>query len=97
MELGGPNKFFRVKLVVKLPKVAVRVYEPTVLLAVNVAEAVPEALVAILIVLVPPVNVPLAPAVGAVNVTLSPLIGLLKASLTITTKGAANAVLIGAV
>jgi hypothetical protein len=61
-------------------------------LAVNVAEvATPEAFV--VAVLTPPANVPLAPDAGGVNVTTTPLTGLFPASVTVATKGAANAVL----
>jgi hypothetical protein len=45
-------------------------------LAVNVVEvATPLAFVVAVSVFVPPVNVPLAPVVGAVNVTTTPLVG----------------------
>jgi hypothetical protein len=42
----------------------------------------------------PPVNVPPAPLPGGVNVTTTPPTGLFPASVTVATKGAANAVLI---
>jgi hypothetical protein len=45
---------------------------------------------------VPLANVPLAPLAGAANVTTTPLTGLLLASVTVATRGAANAALIGA-
>jgi hypothetical protein len=62
-------------------------------LAVKTADvATPLALV--VAVLIPPANVPLAPLAGGVNVTTTPLTGLLPASVTVATKGAANAVLI---
>lgn len=65
------------------------------MLAVNVAEvATPRALV--VAVFTPPANVPLAPLAGAVKVTTTPLTGLLPASVTVTTKGAAKAVLMAA-
>src|SRR6266849_2388679 len=68
---------------------------PAVAFAVNVAEvATPLALV--VAVFTPPAKVPLAPLPGAVNVTNTPLTGLFPASVTVATKGAANAVLIAA-
>jgi hypothetical protein len=48
------------------------------------------------VVLTPPVNVPLAPLGGAVNITATPLIGLPFASVTVTSKGIANAVSVAA-
>jgi hypothetical protein len=66
---------------------------PAVEFAVKVAEvAIPLALV--VAVFTPPPNVPLAPLAGAVKVTNTPLTGLFPASVTVATKGAANAVLI---
>jgi hypothetical protein len=66
---------------------------PAVAFAVNVADvATPLALV--VAVFTPPANVPLAPLAGGVNVTTTPLTGLLPASVTVATRGAANAVLI---
>jgi hypothetical protein len=59
-------------------------------LAVNVAE-VATPLAFVVAVFTPPANVPLAPLVGAANVTVTPLTGLLPASVTVATKGAANA------
>jgi NADH:ubiquinone oxidoreductase subunit K len=68
---------------------------PAVALAVKTAEvATPLALV--VAVFTPPAKVPLAPAPGGVKVTSTPLTGLFPASVTVATKGAANAVLIGA-
>ena len=65
---------------------------PAVLFAVNAFEvATPLAFV---VAVLPPVNVPLAPLAGGVNVTTTPLTGLPPLSVTVTTKGAANAVLI---
>jgi hypothetical protein len=66
---------------------------PTVAFAVNVAE-VATPLAFVVPVFTPPANVPLAPLVGAVNVTSTPLTGLFPASVTVATKGAANAVAI---
>ena len=74
---------------------AVTVYPPAVALAVNVADvATPLALV--VAVFTPPAKVPLAPLAGALKVTVTPLTGLLPASFTVATRGAANAVLMGA-
>ena len=56
--------------------------------------AIPLALV--VAVFTPPAKVPLAPAAGGVNVTSTPLTGLFPASVTVATRGAANAVLITA-
>jgi hypothetical protein len=64
-------------------------------LAVNTAEvATPELLVTAVV--TPPANVPLAPLAGAANVTVTPPTGLPPESRTVATRGAANAVLIGA-
>ena len=65
-------------------------------LAVNGADATPEALVAIVIVAVPLLNVPLAPDPGAVNVTLKPGTGLLAASFTVTAGALPKAALMAA-
>jgi hypothetical protein len=65
-----------------------------VLLAVNGAEATPDALVATVIVAVLLLNTPDAPLPGAVNVTFTPATGLLPASFTVTASALANAVLI---
>jgi hypothetical protein len=62
-------------------------------LAVNTAD-VATPLAFVVAVFTPPANVPLAPAAGGVNVTTTPLTGLFPASVTVATKGAANAVLI---
>jgi hypothetical protein len=61
---------------------------------VNGADAIPDAFVATVIVAVLLLNVPDAPDPGAVNVTFTPLTGLLPASVTVTAKAFANAVLI---
>jgi hypothetical protein len=61
---------------------------------VNAADATPDAFVAAMIVAVPLLKVPEAPAPGAVNVTFTPLTGLLPASFTVTANGFVNAVLI---
>jgi hypothetical protein len=63
-------------------------------LAVNVAEvAVPVASVVAVAIALPPVNVPLAPLLGAVNVTTTPVRALPPLSFTMAFK-AAKAVLI---
>ena len=62
-------------------------------MAVNGAEATPEALVATTIVAVALLNVPEAPAPGAVNVTFTPETGLLPESRTVTARALAKAVL----
>ena len=73
--------------------VAVTVYEPTVPLAVNVGDvATPLLLVVACTVVDPPVNVPLAPMVGAVNVTTTPLVGF-PFVVTVALRGEANEVL----
>ena len=61
-------------------------------MAVNGADAIPDALVATVIVAVPLLNVPVAPEPGAVNATFTPDVGLLPASLTVTANALANAV-----
>ncbi len=63
-------------------------------LAVKGALAIPDALVATVIVVVLFKNKPEAPAPGAVKVTLTPATGLLPASRTVTASALANAVLI---
>jgi len=64
-------------------------------LAVNTAE-VATPLAFVVAVLSPPANAPLAPLAGGVNVTTTPLTGLFPESVTVATRGAANAVLIAA-
>ena len=64
-------------------------------LAVNGAEATPDALVATTIVAVLLLNIPEAPAAGAVKVTFTPDTGLLPASFTVTASAFENAELIG--
>jgi len=63
-----------------------------VALAVNGADATPDAFVGTVMVAVALENTPLAPAPGAVNVTLTPETGLLPASFTVTASGFENAV-----
>jgi hypothetical protein len=58
--------------------VAITVYDPAVVFAVNAGEvATPLELVVAVAVFVAPANVPLAPVAGAANVTAAPLTGLL--------------------
>jgi hypothetical protein len=66
---------------------------PAVAFAVNVAD-VATPLAFVVAVFTPPANVPLAPLAGGVNVTTTPLTGLFPESVTVATRGAANAVLI---
>jgi hypothetical protein len=61
---------------------------------VNAADAIPDAFVATVIVVVLLLNTPDAPDPGAVNVTFTPLTTLPPASFTVTASGFANAVLI---
>ena len=63
-------------------------------MAVNGADAIPEALVATVIVAVLLLNVPEAPELGAVKVTFAPDTGLLPMSFTVTASAFANAMLI---
>ena len=66
-------------------------------LAVNVgAVATPDAFVVAVAVLAPPVNVPLAPVLGAANVTITPLTGLPPASFAVACSAVAKAALITA-
>jgi hypothetical protein len=92
---GGAVRFVNEKFAEVAPvALATTLYgPPTVAFAVNVAE-VATPLAFVVAVFTPPANVPLAPLVGAVNVTNTPLTGLFPASVTVATKGAANAVLI---
>jgi hypothetical protein len=79
--------------VVKPAAAAVTVYgPPAVALAVNAADATPEAFVATVIVAVLLLNVPDAPEPGAVNVTFTPDVGL-PPVVTVTAKAFAKAVL----
>jgi hypothetical protein len=93
-----PAWFVNAKLAVTPFTVAVTEYEPAVLLAVNVgAVATPCVVLVAVTVVSPPVNVPLAPLVGAVNVTTAPLTGLLPASVIVACSGVAKPVLMVAV
>jgi hypothetical protein len=67
---------------------------PAVALAVNGADATPDALVAIVIVLVALLKVPDEPKAGAVKVTFTPGTTLLPESRTVTARAFGNAVLI---
>jgi len=62
-------------------------------LAVNGAEAIPDAFVATIMVAVLLLNTPDAPDPGAVKVTFTPATGLLPASFTVTANAFAKAVL----
>jgi hypothetical protein len=64
-----------------------------VALAVNVAE-VATPMPFVVAVFTPPAKVPLAPEAGGVKVTITPLTGLFPESVTVATRGAANAALI---
>jgi hypothetical protein len=86
-----PDVFVRLYVAVPVPGVvAVTLYEPAVLFAVNTA-AVATPLVFVVAVFTPPANVPLAPDPGAVNVTTTPPTGLPKASVTVASRFVANA------
>ena len=96
---GAPGVFVRVKVADALPAVAVTVYEPILLFAVNVpAPAMPDPLVAIWIVLVELENVPLCPLlpVLAVKVTVYEGMATELASFTVTDRPVANPVSIAA-
>jgi hypothetical protein len=93
---GAPAVFVSEKFTVVNPvATAVTVYgPPAVAFAVNDADAIPDAFVAIVIVPVLLLKTPEAPEPGAVKVTFTPLTGLLPASFTVTAKAFANGVLI---
>ena len=94
IDAAGPDVFVRLKFAVAIAPatLAVTVSAPSVPLAVKVDEvATPLALVVSVSVLVPPVNVPLAPVGGAVKATNAPLTGA-PPIITVATSGAANAV-----
>jgi hypothetical protein len=97
---GGPGAFVKIKLAgVDTPgAVATTVSAPAVPFAVNAAEAAtPLALLIAVVTLVPlSANVPLAPVDGAVKVTVAPLIRFWPLSTTVTTSGAGNMALMGA-
>jgi thiamine transporter ThiT len=98
MEAAAPALLVSEKFtVVKPVAAAVTVYgPPAVPFAVNGAEATPEAFVATVMVAVLLLNLPEAPEPGAVNVTFTPATGLLPASVTVTARALAKAVLIAA-
>jgi len=80
IDAGAPAVFVRLKLAAAATPetVAITVYDPAVVFAVNAGEAAtPLELVVAVAVFVAPVNVPLAPVAGAANVTTAPLTGLL--------------------
>jgi hypothetical protein len=94
---AAPALLVRAKFAEVAPvALATTLYGPlAIALAVKTTDvATPLALVVALF--TPPANEPLAPLAGGVNVTTTPLTGLLPASVTVTTKGAAKAVLIAA-
>jgi hypothetical protein len=95
MVVAAPAVFVSEKFTVVSPvAAAVTVYgPPAVALALNGADATPEAFVATVIVAVLLLKSPDAPDPGAVNVTFTPLTGLLPASFTVTAKAFAKAVL----
>ena len=101
MLLGIPTVLVNEKLTVVSPEdAAVTMYGPVVPLAVNGADAMPDAFVATEIAVDELLNVPLAPLPGAVNVTSTPDTGLLPASFTVTASavnGALMAALCGVV
>jgi hypothetical protein len=93
MLAGAPVRLVNKKLAVPVTPatLAVTVYGPAVMLAVNVeAVAWPELLVVAVVVAVPFANVPLAPLLdaGAAKVTVAPLTGLPAVSCTVTSSKA---------
>jgi hypothetical protein len=100
MVSGAPAAFVNTKLAgADTPAIiAVTVYGPAVPFAVNTADvAMPLALlIAVVTVEAVSVNIPLASLGGAVNVTVTPLTGFWPLSKTVTTRRAANGVLMGA-
>jgi len=92
---GGAPRFVNEKFAEVAPvALATTLYgPPTVAFAVKIAD-VATPLAFVVAVFTPPANVPLAPLPGAVNVTTTLLTGLFPASVTVATRGAANAVLI---
>src|SRR6202011_1067519 len=76
--------------------VAVTLYGPPAMpLAVNGADATPEAFVATVMVVVLLLNRPLAPDPGAVKVTLNPATGLFPPSFPVTARAFGKVVLTG--
>ena len=91
---GAPTVFVSRKLVESPPAAAVTVYAPPTMPFAEIgAIAMPDALVATVIVAVLFVNMPDAPLAGDVNVTFIPGRGLLPASFTVTARAFAKAVL----
>ena len=75
---------------------ALTLYDPATEFAVKSgAIAIPFAPDVAVVDVSPPVNVPLAPVVGAENVTTTPLTGLLNSSLTVACNPIGKSVLIG--
>jgi hypothetical protein len=94
MLAGRPGVLVRLKVADALPAIAVTVYAPTLLFAVNVpALAMPELLVATWMVFVELENVPLCPLLPlvAVKVTLKLGMATLPASFTVTERAVLNA------
>jgi hypothetical protein len=94
IDAGAPAVFVRLKLAVAVTPetVAITVYDPAVVFAVNAGEvATPLELVVAVVVFVAPANVPLAPVAGAVNVTATPLTGDVP-FITVTCRFLLNAV-----
>jgi hypothetical protein len=83
MFAAPPEVFVMLYVVVPVPgAVAVTLYDPAMLFAVNVA-AVATPLVLVVAVFTPPANVPVAPDPGGVNVTTTAPTGLPNASVTV--------------
>jgi hypothetical protein len=83
MFAAPPAVFVMLYVVLPVPgAVAVTVYNPAILFAVNAA-AVATPLVFVVAVFTPPANAPVAPDPGAVKVTTIPLTGLPNASVTV--------------
>jgi hypothetical protein len=90
----GVPLFVSEKFTVVNPEaVAATEYDPDVPLAVNVADATPDAPVITEMTVLLLLNFPEAPELGAVNVTVTPDLGLLTASFTVTESALVNAVL----
>src|SRR5271170_818905 len=91
IEAAGPDLLVSTKpgLVVRASPVAVTVYLPAIVLALNTCDvATPWELV--MAVVPEQAKVPLAPLVGGLNVTSTPDTGLLSASCTVATRGLAK-------
>ena len=90
---GAPAIFVNEKLTVVRPdaEAVIEYGPPATLLAVNVADAIPEAFVATVMTLLLLAKRPAVPEPGAVKVTFTPGTGLLPASLTVTARALPNA------